>query len=573
MRDGAQNCIKNQIENLERGSGWEVMVLAPDLPPGVPIDEEEQSTLWDQHEVQYIHASAADPATHIRKAPRSVLVWRVPGSSLLPCTRYTYRTRWTDLDEADKVAIRKFCPDVVQISSPGPLACSVVNMLEEEEELRKCYVVGMYHTHFPSYIVQRGWGILLNLLFMGWLVELIWVHLRHVYRSCNALYVPTQAMMHEVEEHIPNVPHRWVVGRGLDTRTFRLPNRVEEEVVHDTPDKRKNGALNLCFVSRIVHEKRVLHIPQIMEQVCRIAPSPVNLVVCGDGPAFAALEAALERVLTTCPNFSFTMHGNVPPNVVASVFRASSVFIFPSVTETYGQVVVEAQACGCVPVVADCPVMRELVSAVHMGVVVRHEDGWGRAVLDASRDAKVGVSTRNPAIYKTWMDMAEDWEEGLPQRFRFQHTRIGRYVKVHQSHFDVARGSAKSRTGLVWKITDMRDVHPITRNVPLRCLAGQNPLQRTLPYDFVEYVRIPSSARTLWVAKYFGKVFCRTDMSDATEFLTSIPMITEGEREALLSGGVEVMDLEAGKYVLQAIVSLEKKIYILKWEIPGSFHL
>lgn len=387
VHDGAQTCVKKQIEHLRATGRWEVLVLCPNRPKGVRFRDEEDIT------------------------------FRVKGSSLIPCTRYAYRTRWLGLGARDTEALAAFRPDVVQLSSPGPLARTVNKMLDAGTLHTLSggmpYVVGMYHTHFPTYLQQRPLIRWLDAMLFGLVGWAVWAYLSSVYRTCHRMLVPTVAMKEAVLEGLTARKGRplfepddvFVVGRGLDTDIFYPPKHK----------KVRGDKLRVIFVSRLVHEKRVLMLPNILRAILsRMGDhgwEELEFTVCGDGPVFDQLEVELDQVMMHNSRFTYRMVGMVPPRRVAFLFRTHDIFIFPSLTETFGQVLQEAQACGCAVFASDCPVNAE---NMHWGGgCVLGDDEWQIVPSLYEQYFKNQQSFVPPPC--TWEDMGVGWEEAVAE--------------------------------------------------------------------------------------------------------------------------------------------------------------
>lgn len=179
----------------------------------------------------------------------------------------------------------------------------------------------------------------------------------------DAVIVPTESM----REHLIDLGvtvRVEVIPSGIDLAQFGSGTR--------SPQLRaslgvKSGERMLLFVSRLAREKNV----DLLLDAMRSASAPVRLVVAGDGPERAALEArAIEYRISDRIRFL----GPVERRSLPDLYASADAFVFPSVTETQGLVLVEALAAGLMVIAADAAPVREVL------------DGAGRLVPATARD-------------------------------------------------------------------------------------------------------------------------------------------------------------------------------------------
>lgn len=226
--------------------------------------------------------------------------------------------------------IAAFAPDAVHIATEGPLGLAA---------RRHCLRQGRdfttaYHTRFPEYIHAR---VRLPL-------SLSYAWMRWFHRPARAVMVTTPTMLDALEARGFRNAVLW--GRGVDTRTF-CPG--ERHALADSPPPR------FVYVGRVAVEKNIEAFLQL--------DLPGNKWVVGDGPQKAELERRY-------PDVHFA--GMLEQAELARVYRAADVFVFPSRTDTFGLVLLEAMACGT-PVAA-YPVPGPLDVVGHSGAGVLDED-------------------------------------------------------------------------------------------------------------------------------------------------------------------------------------------------------
>jgi glycosyltransferase involved in cell wall biosynthesis len=214
-------------------------------------------------------------------------------------------------------------PDVVHIATEGALGWSAMQAALH----LKLPVCSDFRTNFHAYSSHYG---------LGWLRKPIMAYLRKFHNLGGCTMVPTEALRHELQaEGFRNVV---VVTRGVDTRQFHPARR-------DGSLRRQWGLapddLLVAHVGRLAQEKNLGTLLAAFEAVLKAHPG-ARLLLVGDGPQRAEL-------LSRCPGalFAGQRHGDD----LAAHYASADMFLFPSLTETFGNVTAEAMASG-LPLVA-----------------------------------------------------------------------------------------------------------------------------------------------------------------------------------------------------------------------------
>ncbi|MBC8162925.1 MAG: glycosyltransferase family 1 protein [Roseiflexaceae bacterium] len=217
--------------------------------------------------------------------------------------------------------LRRFKPDLLHLAglvALGPTGRYVADVLNLP-------LVGAYHTDFPAYSTHYG---------LGWLKSTAYSYLRWFHNRCGVNLCPSSATIADLRAHGFRRLRLW--GRGVDTVRFHPGHRSEawRRSVGAQPDERV-----LLYVGRLATEKRVELLVEALRQT-----ENARLVLVGDGPARPGLEHAFRGLPA---HFSGFLRGDD----LAAAYASADMFVFPSDTETFGQVVQEAMASG-LPVVA-----------------------------------------------------------------------------------------------------------------------------------------------------------------------------------------------------------------------------
>ena len=199
-----------------------------------------------------------------------------------------------------------FKPDLVHISTEGPIGWSARAWCLKH----RVPFTTAFHTRFPEYVAART-----NLS-----PDLIWPIMRRFHKGSRVVLTATQSLRDELESRGIHPTRLW--SRGIDHDIFHL-------------QQGKHPALQdivkpiLLSVGRVAVEKNL--------EAFLDADVPGTKVVVGDGPARAALEAQYPDAI-----FLGTRQGAE----LASIYASADVFVFPSKTDTFGLVILEALACG-----------------------------------------------------------------------------------------------------------------------------------------------------------------------------------------------------------------------------------
>jgi glycosyltransferase involved in cell wall biosynthesis len=222
-------------------------------------------------------------------------------------------------------AIEAFQPDVIHIATEATLGWSVLRRVLR----RRLAVVSSFHTNFDQYSGHYG---------VGWARAMIWRYLRWFHNNTRETYVPSEATITELEGLGFERVVLW--RRGVDSSLFR-PDRPGGLDVRRALGWAPEDVV-ITYVSRIAPEKNVDYLADALAIVASRQPG-VRLLLVGDGPS----RPALEQRLGSIAHFAGYLQGEA----LSNHYAASDIFAFSSLTETFGNVVLEAMASG-LPVVA-----------------------------------------------------------------------------------------------------------------------------------------------------------------------------------------------------------------------------
>lgn len=200
----------------------------------------------------------------------------------------------------------EFSPHAVHLATEGPVCVAARRWC-----LRHDFpFTTAYHTQFPDYVEARS----------GVPAEWVWRYIRWFHAPAQSILASTASIRQALVDHGLTQVRHW--GRGVDLANFH-PGVVPHPAMAALP-----GPVQL-YVGRVAVEKNL--------EAFLASSHPGTKVVVGDGPARAALEAKY-------PDAKFM--GSMFGAELAQAYRAADVFVFPSKTDTFGLVMIEALACG-----------------------------------------------------------------------------------------------------------------------------------------------------------------------------------------------------------------------------------
>ena len=254
----------------------------------------------------------------------------------------------------------------IHSATPGPVGLAALGIAR----ILNLPISGTYHTALPQYAAYLTEDDSIE--------QLVWRYTLWYYDQMGTVYVPSRKTGDELK------------ARGLDSRKIRTyPRGVD--IVRFHPSKR-NGyfrenydvdqVTRLLYVGRVSKEKNLPLLVEVFKEVCRESKD-VHLVVVGDGPYLAAMKEETAGLPCT---FTGYRHGEE----LVEIYASCDIFIFPSTTDTFGNVILEAQASGLPVIVTDEGGPIENMIAGQTGLLVPGNDSKNlvRAIRELVGDPK-----------------------------------------------------------------------------------------------------------------------------------------------------------------------------------------
>jgi glycosyltransferase involved in cell wall biosynthesis len=277
--------------------------------------------------------------------------------------------------------LQAFAPDLVHVATPFGVGLSG----RQAARALGVPLVSSYHTHFTAYLRHYG---------LQGLDAISWPFLRWFHNGGARTFAPTRIVADELAGHGFHGTRVW--GRGIDTARF--------SPAHRSPALRSrlgcdDATTLVLYVGRLAPEKGIDVAMTALQPLLAAHRDRLRFVLVGDGPAE-------ERLRASAPEGT-VFAGRQEGQALAEHYASADVFLFPSTTETFGNVVLEAMASGlCVVSHHGGPTTEFAHAGTAYPVDVRDAAAMARAVgalLEAPQQRRtIGDAGRAEALRRGW---------------------------------------------------------------------------------------------------------------------------------------------------------------------------
>lgn len=279
----------------------------------------------------------------------------------------------------------------IHSATPGPIGLAALAIAR----ILKLPISGTYHTSLPQYAKYLTGD--------GNIEDFMWHYVLWYYDQMNSIFVPSLSTGKELEDKGINPAKIRLFPRGIDIERFHPSKR------NDLLDERYGlrGRTKLLYVGRVSKEKNLQLLVRAFRALIAVMDN-VSLVVVGDGPYMPEMQQDLRDTPAV-----FT--GYLQGDELAGTYASCDLFVFPSTTDTFGNVVLEAQASGLPVIVTDCGGPQENLIPGETGVVIPSDDA------DALLSAILAL-TRQPAVVQKMAAEARRYMEERTFEKAFERT-------------------------------------------------------------------------------------------------------------------------------------------------------
>ena len=278
----------------------------------------------------------------------------------------------------------------VVISTPGPIGlCALL-----AARTLGLKTSGIYHTDFPQYV-----RILTD---DSWMETLTWNYMQWFYQQMDIVFVNSDDYRRALEARGIEADRIHILPRGLDTELF-APSRRREDFWRQRG--LAEGEIGLLYAGRVSKEKKLDLFAAVVRKL-KDEGLPVRALVVGHGPYADEWKAEFPEAIFT---------GYLNGEELAEAYASADVFVFPSTTDTFGNVIIEAQASGLPCVVSDQGGPRELVTDGEDGFITRGGDlpelcaAVRKLCADADLRRAMGAAARRRVEDRSWPNAARNF--------------------------------------------------------------------------------------------------------------------------------------------------------------------
>lgn len=303
--------------------------------------------------------------------------------------------------------------DLVHVATPGHMGVTGLYLAARHS----LPIVGSYHTELPQYVSQRMLRVLgddaetdddAREYVLETSERLTWEFLRRFYDFCALVLVPSEATRASVAAHL--AAPLGLFTRGVDTEQYSPAYR----------QRGTDGPPRLLYVGRLAVEKNL----DWLVTAARAHPE-WEVEIVGDGPLRGWLAEQLPQA---------HLAGFLEGEALARAYADADLFAFPSLTETFGNVVLEAQASGLPAVVGHLGGPQEIIAAGETGLVA-HDAAEFQAhlealVADPARRQAYGQAARQRALDRSWPEVFERlWQTWSSIRYPYHRRLWARWLR------------------------------------------------------------------------------------------------------------------------------------------------
>ena len=289
-------------------------------------------------------------------------------------------------------------PDIVHIATEGPLGWSALHAARR----LGIAVSSSFHTNFQGYAAHYG---------ARFTAKAVMAYLRYFHNRTGVTIVPTEQMREKLV--VQGIFNLAVVGRGVDTKLFRPSRR--NLALRQQLGAGENAPVVL-HVGRLAPEKNLSVLFDAFAAIRRHR-ADARLVIVGDGPERSRLEREH-------PGHHFA--GMITGAALAEHYASADLFLYPSLTETFGNVTLEAMASGLAVVAFDYAAAREHMRHMENGVLVPFGDAKSFIEMSSmlARSSRTIQKLREHASAKAG---SLDWD-------RIIDAFLGQMLATHSAH-------------------------------------------------------------------------------------------------------------------------------------------
>lgn len=330
-------------------------------------------------------------------AAKTLLITETPSWSVPFQKRYRMSLPYLKSKKL-KAQLKSFKPDVIHIATPSLLGLWALRFANKNN----IPVISIFHTYFSSYLQYyfRKLPTLGKVLrkFTDW-------YQQYFYNKCNVIYVPSNSMKNELISIGVKPKKIEIWERGIDKDLF-TPDNADREYIRVLVN---NDHKNILFVSRLVWEKNLKTLIGVYKEI-KSQNLPYNMIVAGSGHAEKEIKKAMPTAIFI---------GSLPHEQLNKLYASADTLLFPSISETFGNVVLEGLSSGIPALVANQGGTQDMIQDSFNGFILPENDIKGFVsklkYMFENEDALqlLKVNARESSKKYNWKDLANRYFEEL----------------------------------------------------------------------------------------------------------------------------------------------------------------
>lgn len=274
-------------------------------------------------------------------------------------------------------ALDEFSPDLIHFTSPSLFGRFAIKYARKHD----LPIMNIYHTHYPVYLKYYV-GRLGDFL-IGGIAKYLFAW---YYRNSDLTLVPTRTVKKDLIKLGISSHKLKIWGRSLKVENFNPEYRDDSLFDLVIPKENKK----VLFVSRLIKEKEMKTLVKVYKKL-RKADQAITMVITGDGPKRDWLEGKMPKAIFT---------GKKTGKDLSKIYASCDLFFFPSESETFGNVVIEAMASGLPVVAANAGGPSELIKNNKSGFLVepRKAKKFSKKIIEVLSDEKLNRQMSESAL-------------------------------------------------------------------------------------------------------------------------------------------------------------------------------
>lgn len=301
--------------------------------------------------------------------------------------------------DIDKQVVQ-FQPDIIHVATPFNLG-----LFGRRYALKhNIPFVASYHTHFDQYL--ESYKLIWAKSFLN--QYLCWFH-----QECQAVFAPSKQTANQLKDQ--SYPEVKIWPRGVNHQVFKPPKcKVAIKKLVAERYQLSDQKINVLYVGRLSAEKSIMLLIDAVKALPITLRFKIQVFIVGDGPIRHELEAEIKKY-----HLPIHLLGFLEGESLAQIYQASDLFFFPSSTETFGNVILEALSSGLPVIGANAGGVKELVVSAHNGILcpANHIDSFVEALIFLLSNPSVrkyyGQNARNAAMKFNWNHIFDDFALNL----------------------------------------------------------------------------------------------------------------------------------------------------------------